>query len=89
MFFDSYDFETYGTRESYLIGNMTKISFIGHGERANELLALVYSDICGPMMTQTRGGYSYFITFTDDLSKFGYVFLMKHKFESFDKFKEY
>ena len=41
------------------------------------------------MTTQARGGYSYFITFTDDLSRFGYVYLMKHKSEAFDKFKEY
>ena len=53
----------------------------------NELLALVYIDICGSMITQVRGGYSYFITFTDDLSRFGYVYLMKHKFEAFDKFE--
>ena len=41
------------------------------------------------MTTQARGGYSYFITFTDNLSRFGFVYLMKHKSEAFDKFKEY
>ena len=41
------------------------------------------------MITEARGGYSYFITFTDDLSRFGYVYLMKYKSEVFDKFKEY
>ena len=41
------------------------------------------------MITQAKGEYSYFITFTDDLSKFGYAYLMKHKSEAFDKFKEY
>ena len=41
------------------------------------------------MTTQAKGGYSYFITFIDDLSRFGYVYLMKHKSEAFDKFKEY
>ena len=68
---------------------MTKTPFSGHGERTTELLGLVHTDVCGPMTTQARGGYSYFITFTDDLSRFGYVYLMKHKFEAFDKFKEY
>ena len=28
-----------------------------------------------------------FITFTDDLSRYGYVYLMKHKSESFEIFK--
>ena len=31
----------------------------------------------------------YFITFTDDLSRYGYVYLMKHKSETFEKFKEF
>ena len=68
---------------------MTKSSFTGHGERINELLGLVHTDVCGPMTTQAKEGYSYFITFIDDLSRFGHVYLMKHKSEAFDKFKEY
>ena len=41
------------------------------------------------MITQARGGYFYFITFTNDISRFGCVYLMKYKSEDFDKFKEY
>ena len=88
-FFDPYDYQSFRTYKSCLIGKMIKTLFSRYGERMNELLALVYIDICGSMITQVRGGYSYFITFTDDLSRFGYVYLMKHKFEVFDKFKEY
>ena len=29
------------------------------------------------------------MTFTDDYSRFGHVYLMRHKSETFDKFKEY
>src|SRR5688572_26197357 len=36
-----------------------------------------------------KGGFQYFITYTDDLSRYGYVYLMKHKSESFEKFKEF
>ncbi|GJX60250.1 retrotransposon protein, putative, ty1-copia subclass [Tanacetum coccineum] len=32
-------------------------------------------------------GASYFITFTDDFSRYGYVYLMKHKHEVFETFK--
>ena len=35
-----------------------------------------------------RGGFFYFITFIDDHSSYGYLYLMKHKSESFEKFKE-
>ena len=46
-------------------------------------------DVCGPMSTQEKGGYKYFITFMDDYSRNGYVYLMKRKFETFEKFKEF
>ncbi|KAJ9553556.1 hypothetical protein OSB04_017601 [Centaurea solstitialis] len=46
-------------------------------------------DVCGPFSHEARGGYRYFITFTDDFSKFGYVYLMRHKSEAFEKFKEF
>ncbi|KAJ8759470.1 hypothetical protein K2173_007082 [Erythroxylum novogranatense] len=68
---------------------MTKAPFTGKGERANELLGLIHTDVCGPFSISARGGYFYFITFSDDFSRYGYVYLMKHKSESFEKFKEY
>ena len=68
---------------------MTKSPFTGKGERATELSSLIHTDVYGPMMVSTRRGYRYFITFIDDLSRYGYVFLMRHKFESFEMFKRY
>ena len=41
------------------------------------------------MLTQAKGGYEYFITFIDDYSRYGYVYLMKRKSEAFEKFKEF
>ena len=52
-------------------------------------LELIHTDVCGPMSSIARGGFQYFITFTDDLSRYGYVYLMKHKSETFEKFKEF
>ncbi|KAK8557936.1 hypothetical protein V6N12_010159 [Hibiscus sabdariffa] len=36
-----------------------------------------------------RGGYQYFITFTDDFSRYEYIYLMRHKSEALEKFKEF
>ncbi|KAK9031725.1 hypothetical protein V6N11_056015 [Hibiscus sabdariffa] len=36
-----------------------------------------------------RGGYQYFITFTDDFSRYGYIYLMHHKSEALEKFMEF
>ncbi|KAI3685767.1 hypothetical protein L6452_35025 [Arctium lappa] len=66
------DFESYGTCEACLIGKMTKAPFVGQSERASDVLGIIHSDVCGPMNIHARGGYRYFITFTDDLSRFGY-----------------
>ncbi|KAK8656474.1 hypothetical protein V6N13_098424 [Hibiscus sabdariffa] len=70
-------------------GKMTKAPFSGKGERASDLLGLIHSDACGPMNTQARGGFQYFITFTDDFSRYGYIYLMRHKSEALEKFKEF
>ncbi|KAL0373913.1 UNVERIFIED_CONTAM: hypothetical protein Sradi_3307000 [Sesamum radiatum] len=68
---------------------MTKKPFVGESAIANDLLDLVNTDVCGPLSIPTRGGFSYFITFTDDYSWYGYVYLMRYKFEAFGRFKEY
>ena len=68
---------------------MIKSSFTKKGEQANDVLDLVHTNVCRPISTSARGGYSYFITFIDDLSKYGYVYLIKYKFESFKIFKQF
>ena len=68
---------------------MIKSSFIRKDEQASDVLSLVHIDVCGSMNMSVRGRYSYFITFTDNLSKYGYVYLMKHKFELFEMFKRF
>ena len=41
------------------------------------------------MSIEARSGYRYFLTFTDDLSTYGYIYLMKHKSGIFENFKEF
>ena len=36
-----------------------------------------------------HAGVSLFLTSIDDLSRYGYIYLMKHKSETFEKFKEF
>ena len=83
----SFDLESFETCESCLLGKMTKAPYVGHIEKASDLLGLIHIDVYGPISSISRGGYQYFITFTDDFSRYGYIYLMRHKFESFEKFK--
>ena len=66
---------------------MTKAHFTDVSERAKNILVLIHTNVCGPFRTMTKSDERYFITFTDDYSRFGYVYLMKHKYEAFDVFK--
>ena len=71
------------------MGKMTKTPFSGSMERANDLLEIIHTDVCGPMSVEAHGEYRYFLTFTDDLSIYGYIYLMKYKSETFEKFKDF
>ena len=52
-------------------------------------MEIIHTDVCGPMNIEACGEYCYFLTFTDDLRRYGYIYLMKHKSETFEKFKEF
>nr|GFB06103.1 hypothetical protein [Tanacetum cinerariifolium] len=56
-------------------------------ERAKDLLGLIHIDVCGPFKIMSRQRASYFINFTDNFSRYGYVYLLKHKHEVFESFK--
>ena len=71
------------------MGKMTKTLFFGTMERATDLLEIIHTDVCGPMNIEACDRYHYFLIFTDDLSRYEYIYLMKHKSETFEKFKEF
>ncbi|GJT13005.1 retrotransposon protein, putative, ty1-copia subclass [Tanacetum coccineum] len=68
-------------------GKMARKPYTHQVERAKDLLGLIYTDVCGPFKIMSRQGESYFVTFTDDFSRYGYVYLLKHKHEVFETFK--
>ena len=57
--------------------------------KSKEKLQLVHADICEPMQTQSLGGSRYFITFTDDYSRYCSTYFLKSKSEALEKFKEF
>ena len=75
--------------EPCLMGKMTDNPFSGTMERATHLLEIIHIDGCSPISVDARGGCRYFLSFTNDLSRYGYIYLMKHKSETFEKFKEF
>ena len=86
---ESLDYESLDACEPCLLGKMSKTPFSGTMEQATDLLEIIHTDVCDPMSVEAHGGYRYFLTFTDDLSRYGYIYLMKHKSQTFEKFKEF
>ena len=86
---ESLHYESFDACEPCLMGKMTKTQLSGTMERAIDLLEIIHTDVCGPMSVEARGGYRYFLTFTDDLSRYGYIYLMKHKSKTLKSSKNF
>lgn len=57
--------------------------------RSNELLEIIHTDICGPFDIPSLSGDKYFITFIDDFSRYGYVYLLHEKSQAVNAFEVY
>nr|GEV43443.1 RNA-directed DNA polymerase, eukaryota [Tanacetum cinerariifolium] len=84
---NSIDIESLGKYVSCMSGKMARKSYSHKVEWAKDLLGVIHTDVCGPFKIVLRQGASYFVTFTDDFSRYGYVYLLKHKHEVFETFK--
>ena len=57
--------------------------------RSTQLLEIIHTDICGPFDAPSIGGEKYFITFTDDFSRYGYIYLLHDKSQSVNALEIY
>src|SRR3954465_7663557 len=76
------------TCEPFLAGKATKKSF-GKAHRASAPLDLIHSDICRPLNMRNRTNKPYFITFIDDYSRYGHIYLISHKSKALRCFEAY
>lgn len=82
--------ESFGLCEGCIFGKQSKKSFpVGKSWRASECLELVHADLCGPMQTKSIGGSQYFLLFTDDFSRFSWVYFQDSKAETFQNFLKF
>nr|GEU68561.1 retrotransposon protein, putative, Ty1-copia subclass [Tanacetum cinerariifolium] len=84
---NSINIESLGKCVLCLSCKMARKPYLDQVERAKDLLGLIHTDACGPFRIVSRQGANYFVTFTDDFSRYGYVYLLKHKHEVFETFK--
>ena len=86
---ESFDLKSDDSCETCLLEKMTKSPFIGSCERGEGLLDLIHIDVCGPFKTATGDANRYYVTFTDNYSRYVNIYLIKHKSETFEMFKEF
>jgi hypothetical protein len=51
------------------------------------VLEIIHTDICGLLPIKSVDGFDSLITFTDDFSRYGYIYPIKERSEALDKFK--
>nr|GEX97073.1 hypothetical protein [Tanacetum cinerariifolium] len=76
---NSTDLRAFEKYVSCMSGKMASKPYTNQVERAKDLFGQIHTDVCGPFNIISRQGASYFVTFTNDFSCYGYVYLLKHK----------
>ena len=71
------------------LGKNTKKSFSRSKNRSKGILDLIHSDICGPMSSPTLSGCLYYVLFIDDHSRKSWIYFLRAKSGTFDRFKEF
>jgi hypothetical protein len=55
--------------------------------RSSSVLEIIHTDICGPFNMKSVDGFNLFITFTDDFTRYGYIYPIHERSKALDKFK--
>jgi hypothetical protein len=65
------------------------IAKVREAKRAKEVGEEVHSDVWGPSPVRTINGREYYVTFTDDHSRFTHLYLLRTKDETFEAYTTY
>lgn len=68
---------------------MNRAPFPPSESRADAVLDLVHTDLCGPIDVPTPRGNRYVMTMIDDHSRYSTIYLLKNKSEAEEKIKEF
>lgn len=76
--------------ENCLEGKQARTPFPHQSQnRAEEMLELVHTDVCGKINAKSLSESEYFLTFVDDRTRYVWVYPLKHKSDVFGKFCEW
>jgi hypothetical protein len=78
-----------GVCKGCALGKNVKGSFPSSDNRSKEILDLIHSDVCGPMIVASLNGYLYYVLFIDDHSRKTWIYFLKNKDGVLAKFQEF
>jgi len=81
------DFTDLGICADCIKGKQTKHN--KKGAISTQLLEIVHIEICGSFDVPSIGGEKYFITFINDFSRYGYIYLLNEKSQAADALEVY
>lgn len=82
--------DSMSTREACHLGKAHQLPFTKKTECYQwKVGECFHSDICGPMAVDSLGGSRDFLLFKDDASGYRNVYCVKHKSDTYEKFKEF
>ena len=78
------------TCDGHAPGKQHKEEFPTHTNKIKrDILELIHTDACGPLQMKSLGGASYFLVFSDDCTKYTWVYFLRKKSDVFEYFKEF
>ena len=72
--------------DSCKLGKSKTLSFPLHASRASHCFDLIHSDVWGPSLISSHEQFKYYVTFSDDHSRFTWVYFLHSKYEVFRTF---
>jgi len=86
--FSDLDFTDLNVCVDCIKGKQTKHTMKG-ATRSTQLLEIIHTEICGPFDVNSFNKEKYFITFIDDFSRYGHVYLLHEKSQSVNALEVY
>jgi len=78
-----------GFYEQCVFGKLHHDKFSKEIHKTKDTLDYIHVDYWGSSRVESLGGHKYFLSLIDDYLRMVWIFIMKHKSDVFDNFKEW
>lgn len=85
----SYSNESFDFCEHCVFGKKNRRYFPSGSTKSKNKFELIHSNVFGPVDVESIEKYRYFVSFIDDVTRYTWLYFMRHKYEVFTKFKEF